>query len=401
MKKILTIISIFLIFIVKVNAVELNISSKTAILYNLDTGEVLYEKNADEKVSIASLTKIMTALITLENIEDINKQIILTSDDFEGLIEANAVTAGFTKGEVVTYKDLLYGLILPSGADAAKALARNVAGSETNFIKKMNEKVKQLDLKQTNFSTVIGLDDENNYSTAKELSIIFKEALKNKDFKTIITTKEYTSSDGKIKFKSTIQSNAKKFAIDVPYILGGKTGTTTDAGLCLATIAKAGSVNYMLVTTGALYDKKAPHHIEDAKTIYDYFINNYSNQKIVNKNKPFKTIKTKYTNNDALKLYPTKDITLYLKNDYNKNNIKYVYQGKEEITSFAKKGETLGTLKIYYKGKLLDTQTIKLNENLNFSISAFIKQEAILIVSIVIVFSLIIILLKKKKPKAS
>ena len=402
MKKLLTLILIFIVFTVKVNALDLNISSKTAILYNLDNGEVLYEKNADEKVPIASLTKIMTALITLENIQDLNKQIILINNDFEGLIEANAVTAGFTKGEIVTYKDLLYGLLLPSGADAAKALARNVAGSEEKFIQKMNEKVKELNLKQTNFSTVIGLDDENNYSTARELSIIFKEALKNKDFKTIITTKEYTSSDGKIKFKSTIQSNAKKFEIDVPYILGGKTGTTTDAGLCLATIAKANNINYMLVTTGALYDKKAPHHIEDAKTIYDYFINNYSNQKVVDKNKSFKTIKAKYTNNDTLKLYPSKDITIYLENDYNKNDIKYVYQGKDEITPFDKKGDTLGTLKIYYNDKLLDTQNITLKENLNFNISNFIKQETIPVVAIIsTILLVVIIILKKKKLKAS
>ena len=402
MKKLLTLILIFIVFTVKVNALDLNISSKTAILYNLDNGEVLYEKNADEKVPIASLTKIMTALITLENIQDLNKQIILINNDSEELIEANAVTAGFTKGEIVTYKDLLYGLLLPSGADAAKALARNVAGSEEKFIQKMNEKVKELNLKQTNFSTVIGLDDENNYSTARELSIIFKEALKNKDFKTIITTKEYTSSDGKIKFKSTIQSNAKKFEIDVPYILGGKTGTTTDAGLCLATIAKANNVNYMLVTTGALYDKKAPHHIEDAKTIYDYFINNYSNQKVVDKNKSFKTIKAKYTNNDTLKLYPSKDITIYLENDYNKNDIKYVYQGKDEITPFDKKGDTLGTLKIYYNDKLLDTQNITLKENLNFNISNFIKQETIPVVAIIsTILLVVIIILKKKKLKAS
>ena len=347
MKKILTLIITFVILTVKVNAVNLNISSKTAILYNLDNGEILYEKNADEKVSIASLTKIMTALVTLENIQNLNKQVVLINQDFQGLVQANAVTAGFTKGEIVTYKDLLYGLLLPSGADAAKALARNVAGSEDGFIKMMNDKVKELDLKQTNFSTVIGLDDENNYSTARELSLIFKEALKNNDFKTIIKAKQYTTSDGKIKFKSTIQSNAKKFDIDIPYILGGKTGTTTDAGLCLATIAKANNVNYMLVTTGALYDKKAPHHIEDAKIIYDYFINNYGNQKVVNKNNPFKTIKTKYTDKNTLKLYPNKNITMYLKNDYNKNDIKYTYQGKEELTPLNKKGETIGTLKIF------------------------------------------------------
>ena len=392
MKKILSFILIFIIFIGKVNALNLDVSSKNAILYNMDSGEVIYEKNSDEKVSIASLTKIMTALITIENVENLDERVILIENDFEGLIEANAVTAGFTKGEVVTYRDLLYGLLLPSGAEAAKALARLVAGSEEKFIQKMNDKVKKMNLKQTNFSTVIGLDDVNNYSTAKEVSLIFKEALKSKDFKTILTTKEYTTSDSKLKFKSTIQSNAKKYNIDIPYILGGKTGTTTDAGLCLATIAKANNVNYMLVTLGALYDKKAPHNIEDAKVIYDYFIKNYGNQKIIDKQKSFKKIKVKYSDQESLKLYPTKNITKYLENNYDKNNIKLVYNGKEEVTFFDKKGSKIGTLKIYYQDKLIDTQNIILNENLHFNILSFIKQNILIVAGILVLIISIIVL---------
>ena len=401
MKKVLSFLLIFVLFIAKTSALELDISSKNAILYNLDNGEVLYEKGADEKVSIASLTKIMTALVALENIDNIDEQIVLTKEDFEGLVEANAVQAGFTVGEVVTYKDLLYGLLLPSGADAAKALARNIAGSEEAFIEKMNTKVAKLNLKSTHFSTVIGLDDSANFSTAKEVATIFKEALKNEQFKTIITTQNYTSSDGKIKFNSTIQSNAKKYNIEIPYVLGGKTGTTSDAGLCLATIAKENGVNYMLITLGATYDKKAPHNIEDAKTIYDYFIKNYGNQLVVNKEKSFMEIKTKYTDDETLKLYPTKNITLYLKNDYNKNGIKYVYNGKGEITPFDKKGEKLGTLNIYYQDKLLDTQDIILNKNLKFNLLSFIKEEfikiIIAIVSIIIIISSIIMIRKKIK----
>lgn len=400
MKKVLSFIFVFILFMVRVNAVELDISSKNAILYNMDSGEVLYEKDADEKVSIASLTKIMTALVSIENIKDLDSQVVLTTDDFKGLVEANAVTAGFTKGEVVTYRDLLYGLLLPSGADAAKALARNIAGSEENFIKMMNEKVGEMDLKNTHFSTVIGLDDDNNYSTAREVALIFKEALKNEDFKTIITTKEYTSSDGKVKFHSTIQSNAKKFEIDVPYILGGKTGTTTDAGLCLATIAKENDVNYMLVTLGALYDKKAPHNIEDAQTIYDYFIENYGNHMIVDKETPFTEINVKYGSEKTLKLYPTKNITKYLENDYDKNDIKYVYDGREEITAFTKKGEKLGTLEIYYQDDLIDKENIVLTESLQFSIFEFAKENIVIILSIITVLVVIVVfIIKRRKSK--
>ena len=401
MKKVLSFIFIFILFTVHASALELDISSKSAILYNLDNGEVLYEKDADEKASIASLTKIMTALVSMENIKDLDSQVVLNADDFKGLAEANAVTAGFTKGEVVTYRDLLYGLLLPSGADAAKALARNIAGSEENFIKMMNEKVEKMNLENTHFSTVIGLDDDKNYSTAREVALIFKEALKNNDFKTIITTKNYTSSDGKVKFHSTIQSNAKKFEIDVPYILGGKTGTTTDAGLCLATIAKENGVNYMLVTLGATYDKKAPHNIEDAQTIYDYFIQNYGNQKVVNKEKPFKKIKAKYTDVDIVELYPSKDITMYLENNYDKNDIKYVYDGKEEVSSFNQKGENLGTLKIYYQDNLIDTQTIKLDETLKFNFLNFIKEEFLIIVGVIALIISIIFIKKQAHKKAS
>lgn len=400
MKKVLSFIFVFILFMVRVNAIELGISSKNAILYNMDSGEVLYEKDADEKVSIASLTKIMTALVSIENIKDLDSQVVLTTDDFKGLVEANAVTAGFTKGEVVTYRDLLYGLLLPSGADAAKALARNIAGSEENFIKMMNEKVGEMNLKNTHFSTVIGLDDDNNYSTAREVALIFKEALKNEDLKTIITTKEYTSSDGKVKFHSTIQSNAKKFEIDVPYILGGKTGTTTDAGLCLATIAKENDVNYMLVTLGALYDKKAPHNIEDAQTIYDYFIENYGNHMIVDKETPFTEINVKYGSEKTLKLYPTKNITKYLENDYDKNDIKYVYDGREEITAFTKKGEKLGTLEIYYQDDLIDKENIVLTESLQFSIFEFAKENIVIILSIITVLVVIVVfIIKRRKSK--
>ena len=397
MKKVLSFIFIFILFMVRAKGLELDISSQNAILYNMDGGEVLYEKAADEKVSIASLTKIMTALVSIENIEDLDTQIVLTADDFKGLAEANAVTAGFTKGEVVTYRDLLYGLLLPSGADAAKALARNIAGSEEDFIKMMNEKVNEMNLENTHFSTVIGLDDDNNYSTAREVALIFKEALKDEDFKTIIMTKEYTSSDGKVKFHSTIQSNAKKFEIDVPYILGGKTGTTTDAGLCLATIAKENDINYMLVTLGALYDKKAPHNIEDAQTIYDYFIENYGNHMIVDKETPFTEIKVKYGTEKTLKLYPTKSITKYLENDYDKNDIKYVYDGREEITAFTKKGEKLGTLKIYYQDDLINKEDIVLTETLQFSIFEFAKENIVIILSIITVLVVIVVFIIKRK----
>lgn len=397
MKKSIKLLLINLILLIPINvkALELNISSKNAIIYNTDINEVLYDKNSDEQIQIASLTKIMTALVSIENIDDLDKQIIINSSDLKGIAEANLVTAGFTVGETVTYKDLLYGLLLPSGADAAKALARNVAGSEDEFVKLMNKKVRDLKLKNTHFSNVIGLDDKNNYSTVKDLSIIFSKALENKDLNTIIKTEKYQTTDGKLTLKSTIQKNAKAFNIEIPYVLGGKTGTTKGAGLCLATIAKENNVNYMLITAGALYDKKAPHHIEDAKIIYDYFIENYSNQKIVDKTVSFKTLKTKYAKENKIKIYPKKDITKYLPNNYDKKDIKYEYNGENEVTPFTK--NKLGTLKIYYKDELLEEQTIYLKNKLHFSIVNFIKDNILIIIIFIVI--ILFILIKKRARK--
>ncbi|MBR2708304.1 MAG: D-alanyl-D-alanine carboxypeptidase [Bacilli bacterium] len=388
MKKILKIIIILTIILTSnINAEELNIKSKNAILYNINEDEILYEKEKDEKIEIASLTKIMTALVTLENIDDLNKQVIVKNEDLKGLAEQNLVTAGFTVGEVVTYKDLLYGLLLPSGADAASTLKRNVSD---NFIELMNEKADKLNLKNTKFNNTIGLDDENNYSTVEDLLVIFKEALKNEEFKKIITTKEYMTTDGKLIFKSTIQKNAKKYGIEVPYIEGGKTGTTDGAGLCLASFAKDKNVDLILITAGAPYDKISPHHIEDAKTIYDYYINNYDNIKIVNKTKSFQKLKTKYVAVDYIKLYPEKDVIKYLPNTYSKEDITYKYKGKQ-IIKYNEKGQ-IGTLKIYYKDKLLDTQKIFLKKKLKFSIIKYIK-ENIVVISVIIL--IIIILIKR------
>lgn len=386
MKKTLKIIIILsCILTINIKAEEFNIQSKNAILYNLTDGEIIYEKNSGEKIQIASLTKIMTALIAIENIDNINKQIVITKEDLKGIPEQNLVAAGFTVGEIVTYEDLLYGLLLPSGADAASAIARNTSD---DFIKLMNDKAKGLKLINTRFNNPIGLDDENNYSTVEELLTIFKEALTKEEFKKIITSKEYTTTDGKLTFKSTIQRNAKKYGIEVPYIEGGKTGTTDGAGLCLASIAKDENIDLILITAKAPYDKKGPHHIEDAKTIYDYYIKKYNNQKIVDKTKSFKKIKTKYIKENYVKLYPEKDIIKYLPDNYKKEDIILKYKGKN-IIKYNDKGK-IGTLKIYYKNKLLDTQNIMIKRKYKFSLKKYIK-ENLMIISVIIILLIIII----------
>ena len=137
MKKVCVFILLFFIFIINVNAIDIDIDSSNAIIYNLNDDKILYEKNSNEQTKIASLTKIMTCLVALDNINNIDEEVNVEYDDLKGL--KGYAVAGFKAGSKVTYKDLLYALMLPSAADAANILSHNLAGSVDEFVKLMNE----------------------------------------------------------------------------------------------------------------------------------------------------------------------------------------------------------------------------------------------------------------------
>lgn len=395
MKKIYFIIFCLIINLFFIKVYALALASENYALYNLNDNKIIYEKDSEEQVSIASLTKIMTAIITLDNIKDLDEKVKLLPEDFKGLVEENLVTAGFVSEEEVTYRDLLYGLMLPSGADAANSLARLIGKNQEEFVKMMNEKAKELNLKNTHFVNPTGLDADNHYSSVSDIATIFEYALKNDDFKKIIMTESYTTSDNKLTIQNNILKRSKNMGMD--YILGGKTGTTDDAGLCLATIASKNEINYMLITLGAPYDKKRMHNFDDAKTIYEYFMNNYGYQTIVKKGQNILTLNTKYTKNDEYKVNVKEDIKEYLPNNYDKSKIKYDYDGKNTITSKMEKGTLLGKLTISYDSKKIKTLEIKLAEKQKFSVVKYLKDNILIALGILIGIILIFILLLKRK----
>ena len=195
MKKILFLLLLLFIFPLSVFSYDFNINSNNVILINLNENKILYEKNSDSKTYIASLTKIMTAVVALENIDDLSTKVLLTTEDFKDIYKYDLQTSGLRVNNSYTYEELLYALLLPSGADAASCLARNIGGSVSNFVKMMNDKAKELNLNNTKFANPIGYDDINNYSTVKDVSILFKYALNNETFKKIITTFSYKTHD--------------------------------------------------------------------------------------------------------------------------------------------------------------------------------------------------------------
>lgn len=251
------------------------LNSPNAILIRLKDHTILMEKNSEEKIYPASLTKMMTAVVAIENLPDLKKEIKLTNSMFQGLYGADASMAGFQPGEQVRALDLLYGALLPSGGECCIGLADQIAGSEQNFVKIMNQKAADLGMKNTHFENATGLQNENHYTTVKDLSILLSYALQNDTFREIFTSSRHSTQPtnkhpGGITFYSTMFKELNNQNITDVEILGGKTGYTYEAGLCLASFAKVGKQEHILITAGAKGNHYSEqYNITDALYVYE------------------------------------------------------------------------------------------------------------------------------------
>lgn len=236
-------------FTPKVNAVQsIVLSAKAAILIEADTGAVILAKNENSKLPMASTTKIMTTLLTLES-GDLDK--IYPVPDEALMTEGSSM--GLCFGESVTKNELCYGMMLPSGNDAANTAALLIGGSFENFAKLMNRRADAIGMKKTNFVTPSGLHDDEHYSTAYDMALLTREALKNERFREICRTKEIKlSSDG---FQSDkYLSNTNRLLKKYRYCIGVKTGFTDEAGRCLVSAAEKDGVKLIAVTLNASDD---------------------------------------------------------------------------------------------------------------------------------------------------
>lgn len=256
---------------------DTEINSEFAVIINSDTGEILAEKNYEAKMYPASLTKVMTLLVALENVENLTDTYEMSYRIIDPPYRQGASMAGFSSGEKVRIIDLLYGVILPSGADATCGIADYVSGSEKEFVVLMNEKCDKLGLKNTHFANSSGLFDEQNYTTAYDMAIILREALKNEIARQILSKSEYTASptpqhpEG-IYMDSTLSHYIRGNETDNnTEILGGKTGFVSESGNCIASFALSQSGNnYIMVTGKAESGKKAA---KDHILVYSTYAN--------------------------------------------------------------------------------------------------------------------------------
>lgn len=267
---------LFIIMLIPLNVLALEmpeIVSDKAIVYDKTRGKVIIEKNAQEVTSIASLTKILTVITAIENIEDLEETVTVTSPMLNG-IYWNASVAGLKIGDKVTYKDLLYAAILPSGADATKILAMSISGSVNAFVDKMNELALKIGMNNSHFVNVTGLDVKNHYSTVEDVLTLLTYALDNDTFREVYTTREYTLTNGLL-VESTLKLYLKNKDYDISRILGSKTGFTDNAGTCLSSLFEVQGHDMIVITVGAPYDKNEQYNLLDNLSIINYIDENY------------------------------------------------------------------------------------------------------------------------------
>lgn len=385
MKKAVFFLFSLFFFCYSVYADDFDITGEYVTLYNMNEDTLLYSKNDTKKTSIASLTKMMTTLVAIEELDDLDEIVTIKERDFEGTVGYSK--AGFKVGDKVTYRDLLYGIILPSGADAVNAVVNNTLGYD-KFIKKMNETAKRLGMNDTSYANPVGKDDENNYSTSSDLAKLLKYALKNETFKTIFTTKSYKTSNG-INLESTV--NSYKNILNTNEIKGAKSGFTKDAGRCLASITTLNNVDYLLVVINS--STTSPYNaVKDTITIYDYYNNNYGYKNIINDDTFIKEIPVDFSKEKTYKITGSEDIEKYLKNN---TEVTFKYVGSDKVTFNTKKGSKLGVVKIYDGDVLLATSNVYLENNIEYyPIITYIM------IGIAVVFVLLIVKkIKKKKHR--
>lgn len=334
MKKIITVILLFIIFIPKVNA-----SPSSYIVMDMDNQRIIEGNNIHQRRLIASITKIMTCIIALENnnIED-----IVTVD--ESVVTSYGSGIYINLGEKISLKDLLYGLMLRSGNDAALMIASYTAGSEKDFVKLMNQKAQELKMNNTTFINASGLDTSTtgNYSTSYDMALLTSYAMKNETYRMIVSTKKYTA---KSDLKTFIWQNKNKL-INQKYITGGKTGFTERARRTLVTTSNINNMNTVVVT---LND---PDDWSTHKSLHEKIKNNYQSYKILNKN-------NYHILND-----------LYQDRLYIKDNI-YLTLNESETKNLYNKI----ILKNYPQNNLIGTNNIYLNNRLVLTIPIYLKEN--------------------------
>lgn len=354
MKKLISFIMAIVIAIMPMNLSfanegndPLSVSSKSAILMDVGSGQILYEKNAHDKLPPASVTKVMTMLLICEAL-DSGK---ITLDDSVQISE-NAASMGGSQifleaGEVQKVDTLLKGIAVASANDGCVAMAEYVAGSVESFVDMMNAKAKELNMKDTNFANTNGLPVDNHYTSAHDIALMSRELLKHDVISKYLTTWMDQVVVGK-KQTTVGLANTNKLIKHYQGATGVKTGFTQQAKYCLSASAKRGDTHLIAVTLGA---ETSPERFKDATSLLNFGFANYESVKLCSKNDNIATLTLDKADEKKINLVAKEDLSVLIKKGGNKDFTRKVKVNENPIIPI-KKGTSLGYVEIY-QGKTL------------------------------------------------
>lgn len=335
------------------------VTATAALLISPDSDMVLYEKNADEKRYPASTTKIMTALLTLENVEDLNETVTAEQGDF-AKVTSDSSNAGIKVGETVRVIDLLYALMLPSANEAAYMLARHVSGTSEHFVDMMNTRAEELGCTGTHFCNPCGLHEEDHYTTARDLYLIAREAMKNDTFTNIIDTVQYRMPKTNMHEERIIfTTNQLIFSSfnpwSYPYNKGIKTGHTSQAGNCFVGYAEYGDAKlYSVVLGSATSSKEYPTvaaSFTDTKSLYKWGFTHFKTKTVAKKGDTLAHVKVDLsTQTDQLVLTAKTDLVALLPADVETDSLEATPNLPEAVDAPIKAGDVVGSMTYSYNG---------------------------------------------------
>ena len=351
MKKILIFI-FFLVFIPTVKAEDIEDlapNAKSAIMIEATTGEILFQKNANEKLAPASMTKMMSMLLIMEEIEKGNLKWEEEITASENASKMGGSQIFLKAGEKMTVTDMLKGIAIASGNDATVAMAERIAGSEENFVKKMNAKARELGLKNTNFVNSTGLTADNHYSSAYDMSLIAKELIKHEKILEFTGTYEdYLRKDTDNPFWLVNTNRLVRFYQGVD---GLKTGFTDEAGYCLTATAKKDN---MRLITVVMNEPTTSSRSSDTTKMLDYGYNVYTVKNIIDENAVIDKVKVSLGKELEVNIVPKETITILSKKTDEKRDISYDVK-LDKIVAPINRGDKVGIINIIEDGKVLST----------------------------------------------
>lgn len=336
--------SLSLLLINVVNA-EMYTSGLAGCVLETSSGRMLYSKNKDKKLAMASTTKIMTAITAIENCDDLDEKFEISPK----AVGIEGTSLYLRKGDVFSTRDLLYALMLISGNDASVAIAEHVGGSTSEFVTMMNDLAKKIGAKNTHFANTHGLDADGHYTTAYDLALITAYALKDETFKEIVSTKNIKITNGEGENRYLKNKNKLLFRLDG--CIGVKTGFTNDAGRCLVSAIERDGVRFVCVVLncGPMF--------EESETLLNTCANTYKLYDLTELYDYKKLLPVYDGRKDNVKI-GTNESFVYPLSEWEKNNLKIEYNLVDHVDAPLKKGSEVGEIKIFLGKDLLFSEKV-------------------------------------------